>query len=227
MTIKTNVKANFSDVLGDLIQEKKEKEKKKKGIELTNQQIADAIGIGRSQLSRILSGETELGISSLVKIARYFDVSTDYLLGLAPLRSTKEEYKTINKVCGFLDENIDYVKYLNNNNPELSYILNCILKKNTYFTIFLSNIKNYTVKLMNTQTMGSLEYKYIPIGEQDIIGEENNYFFDKPEEIGYLELYKISEISKNIAKNLVTKQIASMNSVPDNKKKKFCVCFYN
>ena len=72
--LKEDLKGIFADILNNLV----ESEKKKTG--LGNNQIAEKIGIGQGQLSKHLNAQTELKISSLVKIAKYFGVSTDYLL---------------------------------------------------------------------------------------------------------------------------------------------------
>lgn len=100
-TFKNNVKNKLADTLDDLVTEKK------KNSGLGNNQIADEIGIGKGQLSKCLNAQTELGISSLVKISQYFGVSTDYLLGLSNLKSTDENYKTVHKLTGLSDKAIE------------------------------------------------------------------------------------------------------------------------
>lgn len=54
---------------------------------VTQRDLARKLQISESQLSRIESGKTET-ISSdiLIGIAKFFDVSTDYILGLSPIR---------------------------------------------------------------------------------------------------------------------------------------------
>ena len=51
-------------------------------LSLTQQQIADVLGIDRSNYSKYELGKLEVNNEMLVKLAKYFDVSTDYLLGL-------------------------------------------------------------------------------------------------------------------------------------------------
>ena len=67
-----NCKKIFADRLKDLIDENK----------LNNQKLSDAIGIPRTSISNWLNGRRTVQIDALVKIALYFKVSTDYLLGI-------------------------------------------------------------------------------------------------------------------------------------------------
>lgn len=199
-SFKDITKENLSDILGDLIAEKKAK------TGLTNNEIADEIGIGQAQLSKILNQKIELGISSLVKIANYFKVSTDYLLGLTKLRSTTKEFKTIYEVTGLLDGSITNLANMNKNDKESIYILNLLLdtKKESSkpFKKLLLVFKKYLLSLLNN-TQKHDDLKYIPIPEQDIRQDyEESQLYDELEEKEYMYLFKISEISKQIAKKL-------------------------
>lgn len=62
----------FSEKLNDLMQEKNIKQK----------QLASELNITQQSISRYVNSEREPDYETLVKIAKYFDVSTDYLLGL-------------------------------------------------------------------------------------------------------------------------------------------------
>ncbi|EEM44693.1 XRE family transcriptional regulator [Bacillus thuringiensis] len=70
----------FGQRLKDLRREKK----------LTQQDIADVLGIEKSNISRFESGKQSLSSENIIKTAKYFDVSVDYILGIS-------DYKTINK----------------------------------------------------------------------------------------------------------------------------------
>ena len=52
-----------------------------KGQDLKQQELADEIGISQSAISSWLSGKKEPSIESLWKLADYFDVSIDELVG--------------------------------------------------------------------------------------------------------------------------------------------------
>ncbi|MCL2177337.1 MAG: helix-turn-helix domain-containing protein [Firmicutes bacterium] len=62
----------FADRLFDL----------RKEFNLTTQKLANAVGFSQTCISRWERGIREPGITAVVKLARYFDVSVSYLLGL-------------------------------------------------------------------------------------------------------------------------------------------------
>ena len=49
---------------------------------MTQQQVADMLQIDRSNYSKYELGKLEFGYEMLIKLAKLFDVTTDYLLGL-------------------------------------------------------------------------------------------------------------------------------------------------
>ena len=62
----------------------------RKDHDLSQKQLADQLHVTHSQISRIESGETKNpNISIVIDAARFFHVSTDYLLGITQITSTK------------------------------------------------------------------------------------------------------------------------------------------
>ena len=59
--------------------------RKQKGMSL--KQLADVFGMSHSTLSKYESGTRRPDPDMLIKLAEYFNVSTDYLLGLSDLPS--------------------------------------------------------------------------------------------------------------------------------------------
>jgi len=53
----------------------------------TQDEVADAARVSRSQIANLERGRGDPSISSLIALAGYFEVSTDYLLGIAEARS--------------------------------------------------------------------------------------------------------------------------------------------
>lgn len=62
---------------------------------ITQLELAHKIGVTNVTISRYLSGERSPRIEILSKIAEYFSVSTDYLLGRTEIRNilSKEEFE--------------------------------------------------------------------------------------------------------------------------------------
>lgn len=55
--------------------------------DLTQQEIADMLDTSQTMYARYERGANEMPIRHLIKLARYYDVSTDYLLGLTNIKA--------------------------------------------------------------------------------------------------------------------------------------------
>ena len=85
---------NMGDKLRSLRIEKK----------LTQKQVADRIGLAISAVSSYESGSRYPSYDALIKLARIFHVSTDYLLGMTDKRNID--------VTGLSDDEIEVVSQL-------------------------------------------------------------------------------------------------------------------
>jgi len=56
-------------------------------MDLTQRKLADELHISQNTLSQYENGQRQIPISILIKLALYFNTSTDYLLGLTNERS--------------------------------------------------------------------------------------------------------------------------------------------
>lgn len=54
----------------------------RKANNLSQKQLADIVGTNNSSICDWECGRTQPDLDALVKLARYFDVTTDYLLGI-------------------------------------------------------------------------------------------------------------------------------------------------
>ncbi len=73
---------------------------------LTQQEVADIIGISRSALSYYEKAERTIDIEVLFKLANLYNVSIDYLVGMKETSSTEYDYEEMNhyKNIGFTQE---------------------------------------------------------------------------------------------------------------------------
>lgn len=55
--------------------------------DLTQQEVAELLDTSQTMYARYERGANEMPIRHLIKLARYYDVSTDYLLGLTNKRA--------------------------------------------------------------------------------------------------------------------------------------------
>ncbi len=59
--------------------------------DLTQEQVAEAIGVKREQYRRYETGVNEIKASHIIRFAKFYHVSADYILGLS---NEKNENKT-------------------------------------------------------------------------------------------------------------------------------------
>lgn len=110
---KKEIDGNFAKLLSELLQD----------VKITNgiiqDDVAKSIGVSRQALGKWANGETVPDIIDLKKLAKYFNVSADYLLGLTNNKTNDITVKAICEYTGLSDEavesladyiNIDYLE---------------------------------------------------------------------------------------------------------------------
>ncbi|MFT8352431.1 helix-turn-helix transcriptional regulator [Clostridium saccharoperbutylacetonicum] len=71
---------------------------------ITQEKLADEIGVSRSLIGMIESGKQEGSIDIVKKVATYFNVSVDYLEGLIEESNSKERETLVSNFLRFLVE---------------------------------------------------------------------------------------------------------------------------
>lgn len=157
---------------------------------LSQKGLAKLIHVTPSQISRLERGETtNVGTDLLVDIARYFKVSTDYLLGLTPIESQKSY--DISRL-GLTTES---VKRLMTHKIDVD-ILNRLLEHER-FPHFCTQIRNYFEGEMAGEYMSRnvlLDY-----GETSLLSLKDNPNVNKGELKKDVDLIQTSKISENEA----------------------------
>lgn len=87
-----------SEVFADRLIKLREK------LGVSQQELADCLGVTRQSLSLYEKAARTINIDLLVKIANYFKVSTDYLLGLSDVQSVNEDIKVVCKITGLSEK---------------------------------------------------------------------------------------------------------------------------
>lgn len=100
----TDVTKRFADVLSDLIEEKKRRTGK------NHKEIALEIGVSDGALSEWASDNKTANIDGLVAVAKYFGVTSDYLLGLSEVKSRNLTTQSISKATGLSEEAIETLR---------------------------------------------------------------------------------------------------------------------
>ena len=72
----------------------------------TQAKLADDLKIVRQSIQQYASGASCPGLATVVRIAQYFGVSTDYLLGTSDIKSSSPDDMAISKMLGLSDKAI-------------------------------------------------------------------------------------------------------------------------
>mgnify|MGYP003323129387 CR=1 FL=1 len=82
MALSTKKYAICYDSCGDNMETYEILRNLRENKELTQQQLADLLGIGRTMYRRYETGETEIPVRHLKTLCVFYGVSSDYVLGL-------------------------------------------------------------------------------------------------------------------------------------------------
>lgn len=77
--------------------------------------ISNTIGITRQAISQYCNGGTTPNVEILIKIAKYFDVSSDYLIGLSDTPATDIDDKAITEKTGLSYDAVNNLKSIKKN----------------------------------------------------------------------------------------------------------------
>lgn len=105
---KTETTKTFGERLSELV------ELKRDSNYTTNQKKqAEEMNVPYSSFRKYLNDGAECGISYLVQIAKYYDVSTDFLLGTSDTPTTDPNVQMICEYTGLSKEAVDFIKEVN------------------------------------------------------------------------------------------------------------------
>ena len=90
---------------------------------ITQQELADKLKITRQSLSLYEKAERTINIELLARIADFFNVSTDYLMGRTDTATMNEDIQTACKITGLSEEAINKFAKILNDNEKYEYML--------------------------------------------------------------------------------------------------------
>ena len=107
-------------------------------------EAAEGLGVSRQTFNNWINGQNQPDYASLVRIADYFRVSTDYLLGRTETVSPDTSIAGCGKLTGLSDKSIEKLIELYRANWEnwYTYLLNDIIEADE-FQLFLESLMNY------------------------------------------------------------------------------------
>ena len=85
------------------------------------------LGCTSQTISQYKTGTARPSLENLCKIADYYGVSTDYLLGRSDIPNTDENIQAVHKLVGLSAEAIKHLERIKNTNPELRAVLSIFL----------------------------------------------------------------------------------------------------
>lgn len=135
----------FADRLSDLVEEKK-----KEGF--TQKEIAAGIGVSSGILSEWCSDNKTPLLDALPKIAEYFCVSVDWLIGCSNVRATNTSFQQIHHVTALSEKSISRLKVDND------------LKDNRYISFL-----NRVIESDYLQSIAKLAALYANVGMDEYI----------------------------------------------------------
>lgn len=101
----------------------------------TQIELAKSLGVSRQSVSQYMDGSMQPNAEKLSNIARFFNVSSDYLLGKTDARSYSAD---LIKACNFTGLDEEFVKYLNTSHPSKLEVINTMFSDG-----FIQNIVSF------------------------------------------------------------------------------------
>ena len=109
----------------------------------TQQELANKLKITRQSLNLYEKGECTINKKLLEKIADFFDVSTDYLMGRTEVKSQNNDIK---KACKITNLNVNHPEHYQGKRECIDIMLDVVKNKTTFEN---SPIKSLQVLQMN------------------------------------------------------------------------------
>ena len=162
------IKLTPAEILSDLIREKMEI----KGVK--QEKIAKELTISPPQISRYIKAEENflnIQVRNLLKIATYFNVSTDYLLGLAQEPTTDKDLNFVCEYTGLSEKAIEKIILNNfkfeNVKSNISIILNKMLESDLFYRmlyeldayIVFNSVKEIDTSNINIEELDAIRKK--------------------------------------------------------------------
>lgn len=90
-------KTGLQDSIRDTLRKCRRRKADEMGCKLTQQDVAEAVGISRSHLAAAESGHANVSLEVMARLSQFYDVSLDYLAGfsVSPLKSSGPDIKTL------------------------------------------------------------------------------------------------------------------------------------
>ena len=142
--------------------------------DIKQKDLAEHIGVTPNTVSYYLSGDRCPDIEKIIEIAKYLNVTTDYLLGLSDVKSTDTKLKAI---CDYTGLSEDAIKRLHNccYSEDTKKVLSFLIapkSKSRFFDDLLNvsvDLSDYQVKYLEiVRKLSSVEPQIHTLSEKEI-----------------------------------------------------------
>ena len=181
--------SDFSKILRKLRDERKQ----------TQNEVALSIGTTQQTLRRYESGERLPNIEILRNLAEYFDVSADYLLGLAKYPTRDLDIQDAIETTGLSDDAINKLRSYSAFMP----CINFVLENDTFYKIM--QVYADTMTLWHSGVKDKLDCQRIP---EKLMGDldSNKSLTDEESAYGFLSIFRITHVLSQIGLEPVLRQ---------------------
>lgn len=121
------------------------------------QEVADDLGISRASLEYYEKGKRKPDTDILFRIAKYFNTSADYLIGLSDVPTTDKDLKFVCEYTGLSNEAVENMQS-HKNNAFYTTLLNFLINNK----VLLSTLNNYLFSSVYSEYAKS-DYMYLPL----------------------------------------------------------------
>lgn len=146
----------------------------------TRQVIAQEIGCDTSTVTKQFNGDMKISVDYLVKYARYFGVSTDYLLGLTDSATLNQDIRVISDFTGLNDESIQALRL--DTSEEIRKILNFFLSDTGYAIFYDLCVSMVSLPFYYNFLAGYREHITVESQKHNLSKEKQNELSDDIED---------------------------------------------
>ncbi len=155
---------------------------------ITQQQLADGVGISKGGLSYYENAGRTPDISILERFADYFGVTTDYLLGRTNAQTPKAKLQAVCNHTGLSDKSVNLLAELKENSPAQLRVIDFLLEQaagDMDIVYDLNDTDNYDGSILNAvvrylnRYSGCDEYlaEYVSSGDEGISSAIHNALY--------------------------------------------------
>lgn len=109
---------------------------------ITQEALASCLGVKRQTVSLYKSGQSKPDVDQLYKIARFFGVSSDYLIGISNVQSTDAQMQQVCRFTGLSEKGIEELIRWSRNDTHFLLFINKAFENSEFWSL-LSDVCEY------------------------------------------------------------------------------------